>query len=506
MYELQDWAAVQRVYKQTHSIRGTARLLKMSRNTVRKLIKEKEEPVYKRTLYNSKIDPFKEQIIIWRCEPFCFNGTRIYRELKARGYEGSIGPLYRYLSRVDEDVGNHISSKATVRHESPPGDQAQFDWSEYEMVINGKFRKVYCFSMILAASRKKAICFSLSVDAPAIYEAIQELFEDLGGVTYELLIDNPKALVTENNPHSEEEIKYNPHALLLASHLGIELNACPCYWPRKKGKIEHGFTYIEEQFIKGNQFASMEELNSRGKEFVNDWCDEVHSTTKRIPNIHYLLEEKETLNPLPKNRYIMNKLQERKISPDCFINIYGSKYSVPAIYATKKMKFRIVYGFRIEIYDKSEKKVFCIEASDKKNDIVKNPEHYKDIAPKAATSIPQIRRDFTAKFKNGLAYLNAAAKKFDQPTHYARKIMLLEELYDVDVLDRFIGYAIEHDAMDIQSFRALLKEYNSGNLKLPGEEQNEQPVSEKGQYCDDDPALLRDCDYYEKNIGGTTDV
>ena len=54
--------------------------------------------------------------------------------------------------------------------------------------------------MILAASRKKAVCFSLKVDAAAIYEAIQELFDDLGGVTLELLIDNPKALVIENHP------------------------------------------------------------------------------------------------------------------------------------------------------------------------------------------------------------------------------------------------------------------------------------------------------------------
>lgn len=49
--------------------------------------------------------------------------------------------------------------------------------------------------MILAASRKKAICFSLREDADAIYEVGQELFDDLGGVTLELLIDNPKAFV-----------------------------------------------------------------------------------------------------------------------------------------------------------------------------------------------------------------------------------------------------------------------------------------------------------------------
>lgn len=61
--------------------------------------------------------------------------------------------------------------------------------------------------MILAASRKKAVCCSLKVDADAIYEAIQELYEDLGGITLELLIDNPKALVIENNPKSEDEIR-----------------------------------------------------------------------------------------------------------------------------------------------------------------------------------------------------------------------------------------------------------------------------------------------------------
>lgn len=41
MYKLQDWAAVQRVYKQTQSKRETARILGMSRNTVRKLLEQK---------------------------------------------------------------------------------------------------------------------------------------------------------------------------------------------------------------------------------------------------------------------------------------------------------------------------------------------------------------------------------------------------------------------------------------------------------------------------------
>ena len=188
----------------------------MSRNTVKRLLESKEEPVYQRRIYRSIIDDYKEKIIEWRCQPYEFNGTRIFKELLKIGYKGSIGPVYNFLRQVDED-SERISSKATVRIETPPGDQAQFDWSEYSMDVGGRIRKVYCFSMILSASRKKAVCFSLNADAPAIYEAIQGLFEDLGGITLELLIDNPKALVIENDPKSEEEIRYNPHALLLAT-------------------------------------------------------------------------------------------------------------------------------------------------------------------------------------------------------------------------------------------------------------------------------------------------
>ncbi len=499
MKDLQDWAAVQKVYKQTKSIRATARTLGISRNTVRKLLKEKEQPTYKRTIYKSKIDSFKDQIIAWRCEPYCFNGTRIFRELKKRGYSGSIGPIYYYLHKLDEDISDSINSKATVRHESPPGDQAQFDWTEYQVIVGGRYRTVYCFSMILAASRKKAVCFSLKADADAIYESIQELFKDLGGVTLEILIDNPTSLVISNNPKSEEEIKYNPHALLLAKHLGTELNACPCYWPRKKGKVERPFNYIEEQFIKGNTFASMEDLNRQGKSFVEEWCNEKHSTTKRIPNEHYLLEEKGCLLHLPEGNFRVKDLIKRKISPDCFISINSNKYSVPAKYACKNMKYRIIYGFRIEIYDSKENLVLSIEEADGKHGTYKEEAHYEAIAKKYSTSIPQIRRDFTEMFKNGLEYLERAARKFDQPTHYARKIMLYSDIYDNEILDWLIGVAIKRDTLGIEDFKGILKEYNTGEIKKDTEPYEDAKKEDTGQYNDDDPDLLRDCSYYEHN-------
>jgi hypothetical protein len=53
-----------------------------------------------------------------------------------------------------------------------------------------------------------------------------ERFARLGGCTkgVQSNVVNPKALVIENDPAREEEIRYNPHALLVAKHLGTELN------------------------------------------------------------------------------------------------------------------------------------------------------------------------------------------------------------------------------------------------------------------------------------------
>lgn len=490
MKDLQQWAAVQELYKRKVPILQIAKQLGMSRNTVKRLIKLKEEPKYTRSHYPSKVESYMKKIIMWRVSPeYDFNGTRIYRELKHMGYQGSINPIYRALRKIDEDRSD-ISPEATVRIETPPGDQAQFDWSPYELEINGRIRTVYCFTMILAATRKKAICFSLLSDADAIYEAIQELYDDLGGITLELLIDNPKALVIENNPKSENEIKYNAQALLLAAHLGTELNACNCYWPRTKGKIEKPYQYIEEQFIKGSTFQSMEELNSRGKEFIREWNKVVHTTTRRSPDEFFENEEAKALLPLPSTRFRMKPLEKRVISNDSYIHIDTNKYSVPVKYAAKQLQYRIVYGFRIKLYTMESEYIMSLEVQDGKYGTFKDAAHYEAIAVKASKSIPQIKRDFARIFKNGEAYLKAVDGLFQQPSYHARKILELLDLYEPEVLDKVLAYAMAHDKLDIKSIKQLIRndffEIMADTKKITG-------ITE----VTDIEGITRSCDYYE---------
>lgn len=191
------------------------------------------------------------------------------------------------------------------------------------------------------------------------------------------------------------------------------------------------------------------------------------------------------LLPLPDSHYYKVPLKKRIVSPDSFVSIDSNKYSVPVKYVGKHVFFRIVYGYRIDIYTSKGELILKTAASDERKAVISNPEHYAAIAKKVSTSIPQIRMDFTGMFTNGADYLAAAGRKFNQPTFYARRIMELAKLYDTSVLDEFIAITIKEDKMDITSFKTLLKDYNNGKISI-------QP--EPPSYSE---SLTRDCSYYE---------
>ena len=67
--------------------------------------------------------------------------------------------------------------------------------------------------------------------------------------------------------------------------------------------------------------------------------------------------------------------------------------------------------------------------------------------------------------------------------------MQLQELYDDDILDHFIGVSIEEDKLDIQSFRGLLREYNNGLREVESKTSTDFSTKED--------SLTRDCTYYE---------
>src|SRR6201995_901689 len=142
------------------SIRQIARDLKISRNTVRRILRSRETSFS----YEREIQP-RPKLGRWKAEidrMLTKNAEasarerltliRLFEELRGLGYEGGYDAVRRYAQRWSRE---HASQTATafVPLTFAPGEAYQFDWSHEIVVLNGATVTVKLAHMRLCHSR-----------------------------------------------------------------------------------------------------------------------------------------------------------------------------------------------------------------------------------------------------------------------------------------------------------------------------------------------------------------
>lgn len=61
----------------------------------------------------------------------------------------------------------------------------------------------------------------------------------------------------------ERGIVYNRTLLDLAAHYGLQPIACKPYRAKTKGKVDHPFRYIREDFFLAGAFRNLDDLNAQ---------------------------------------------------------------------------------------------------------------------------------------------------------------------------------------------------------------------------------------------------
>lgn len=222
---------------------------------------------------------------------------------------------------------------------------------------------------------------------------------------------------------------------------------------------------------------------------MQNWCKQVHGTTKRIPE-EFFKEEQPYLLPLPKKRFINEALVKRSVSLDSLVSINTNKYSIPVKYVGKEVQYRIVYGYKIEIYDMSMNLIETPEIMEGKNEVFRIDGHYTPISSKIPKSIPEIKRQFEKTFKNGEIYLQLASKFLQQPSYHARQILRLTELYTAESLDKILDYCIRNSMYDIEAIKEVLKNKYMDIVLGEQVSKSDPPTGTKN-------SLVRDLSYYE---------
>lgn len=282
-------------------VRAIARQLAVSRNTVRRYLRDDEAKRYgPRAPRTCKLDRYKRYLTlrIEQARPHWIPATVLLREIRERGYNGGITQLKGWLA-----PRKRAEPEPLVRFETAPGKQMQVDFT---FVRRGR-DPLLAVVATLGYSRASFVKFVTREDATTLCAALSEAFDYFGGVPEHVLFDNTKAVVIERDAYGEGNHRWNHEMKALAEAAGFRPRLCRPYRAKTKGKVERFNAYLKGSFLvplAATLRASGLRLDAQvANVHVLRWLEEVanvrvHGTTGAIPAVR-LIEERAAMLPAP---------------------------------------------------------------------------------------------------------------------------------------------------------------------------------------------------------------
>ena len=233
-------------------LKRIAREFGCSKNTVRRYVEADGWMAYSRQAGGGKLEDQEE----WLKERFFRHrgNAEVVRQdllreqsidVSLRTVERAVAPLRRLLT---------AEAKATVRFETPPGRQLQIDFGQLRVPIADERVRVFLFVATLGYSRRCYVAAFRHERQSAWFRGLEGTFRHFGGVTKEVLIDNPRPLVLDHDAKTHA-VEFNDRFLAFAVYWGFRPRACAPYRARTKGKDERGVGYVKRNAIAGLHVA-----------------------------------------------------------------------------------------------------------------------------------------------------------------------------------------------------------------------------------------------------------
>jgi transposase len=453
---MDDFVSIKNIKKKNPGLgtRKIAGLFGISRNTVKKALSSDSTAFdSRRTKINPDIEPFVQYIDIHLFKRH-LKGSRILNDIISKGYKGSKSAFYRYIK------AESLNQKRTFfRYETAEAEQAQFDWSPYTVLIDGKLVKIFIFTYLLGYSRYRIYNVSLSESASAVYEAIEDSIFELEGAAHRLQTDNAKCFIQNA---SSNNLQYNSRYLAFCGHFGFEPTRSLPAHPWSKGKVENPNKYLEYHFVQGNSFSSFEDLSQRLKKFQTEVNNRVHSTTKKTP-AELFEKEKLLLFEPPKSRYVSVKEEVRKVTADCLFSYGGSKYSVPTIFANREVWIKVSKGYMIKVYSSSNHLITEHKLSVEKGKTILDYSHYANHWLERGNWNKQVTI-FLEKFEGYQWFIdNLKAQKRINHNYHLTQIVFLSSYYPKQNMLKTFEACQEYNVYTYSFIKGYVEKYASAS-------------------------------------------
>jgi transposase InsO family protein len=240
--------------------------------------------------------------------------------------------LYRYLHSEELTKTNEDAVDKRHFEASHPNEIWQSDVMHGPYVrADNKFRKSYLIAIIDDHSR-------FIVHAQFYLNETRENFLDClrqailkRGLPQKLYIDNGscfKAL------HLEQ----------VAAQLGIAIKHSRPYIPQGRGKIERWFKYVRDSFVAISEQTTnpdkLDLLNHNFSEWVEEYNNRVHTTTKQSP-YHRYRAGLECIRPAPKALLdYFRQIEFRRVKKDRTVRLMGTLFEAPVALIDRQVELR----------------------------------------------------------------------------------------------------------------------------------------------------------------------
>jgi transposase len=318
------------------SIKEIARDLKISRNTVRKILRSGETSFS----YEREVQP-RPRLGRWKADLDRLlmenAGTsarerltliRLFEELRVLGYEGGYDAVRRYARAWSREHASQTAA-AFVPLSFAPGEAYQFDWSHEIVVMSGVTVTVKVAHVRLCHSRMMFCRAYPRETQEMVFDAHERAFAFFRGACTRGIYDNMKTAV--ETIFIGKDRQYNRRFVQMCSHHLVDPVACTPASGWEKGQVENQVGLVRERFFTPRlRVKTYDELNA----WLIDKCvvfAKAHPHPERPEQTVWEVFEEERRNLIPyRGCFDGFHAVPASVSRTCLVRFDNNKYSVNA--------------------------------------------------------------------------------------------------------------------------------------------------------------------------------
>ena len=316
-YEIRE--AILALNEQGQALREISRALKVSRNTVRRVLRQAPaKPPREDPQQQAMVALLPE--IYRRCKG---NAVRI-REILKDEYDLEVA--YSTLTRLLREHELRAPKRRSGIYHFEPGQEMQHDTSPHRLELGGKAVSAQCASLILAYSRMLLIQYYPAFTRFEAKAFLTEAFRFFDGTCARCTIDNTSVIVASG---SGPDAIIAPEMEAFGALFGVTFIPHAIGHSDRKGRVEKPFAYAENNFLAGRTFRDWADLNAQARA----WCE--HTANARFkrrlgmePKAAYGMEKPHLL-ALPAHIPPVTQIYYRVVDTQGYVHLDTNRYSVP---------------------------------------------------------------------------------------------------------------------------------------------------------------------------------